>query len=480
MKKLLFLSILFWGAQLLAQTGISWSDPINVANNSFKNNHPRIVLDGQGNPMVLFGTNNNKAMFSRWNGSGFTTPVAVNPTSTPVFADSWAGPDITASGDTVYVVYKKTPETSDTNHIFIRRSFNGGQTFDNQVQVDQIGDSVSRFPTVTTDGNGNPLVAFMKFNPSFGEARWVVAKSTDHGASFLPDVLASRYSGGDVCDCCPATITSSDNTVAMLYRDNLSDIRDSWAGISTDNGNSFPTGINIDQQNWMLMMCPSSGPDGVIIGDTLYTVFMSGASGKYLVYDNKNALSETESAQSQLITTNNTGIAQQNYPRIAHSGLAVAQVWKQLRSNQAEVGLRFTTNIHQGFPANYEVVATNASNSIANADVALADGVIHLIWEDENSGTVKYRRGTFNPASSITELYTKEGTRIFPNPANDQISLILPFPGRYFIYNGYGQIISEGITNGKDPIRLNIAHWPEGIYSITGTDSPAKTFAVAK
>lgn len=79
----------------------------------------------------------------------------------------WMGPDIAAHGDTVYVVFKQSPEGSDSSHIFCARSFDGGQTFNTPVRVDNIADSLSRFPTVTTDDSGNPIIGFMKFNSSF-------------------------------------------------------------------------------------------------------------------------------------------------------------------------------------------------------------------------------------------------------------------------------------------------------------------------
>ncbi len=112
----------------------------------------------------------------------------------------------------------------------------------------------------------------------FSDARYVVSRSTTYGTSFSADVLASG-TAGDVCDCCPASIVSSGSTAVMLFRNNVSMIRDMWAGVSTDGGLTFPGLMAVDTTNWMLMSCPSSGPDGFIIGDSLYTVFMSTSTG---------------------------------------------------------------------------------------------------------------------------------------------------------------------------------------------------------
>src|SRR5687767_661430 len=180
---LILFTLSICGNAVVAQNGITWDPTINVNNMSmYGNQHPRIVLDRSGDPMVLWGnSSNNNAYFSKWNGSGFTTPVIVNSTL-PVFAASWAGPDIASNGDTLYVVVKETPET--TNPAYIYASFDGGSTFSSPVQFDTyIGDSVSRFPTVMVDDNGHPIVSYMKINSDFLGARWVVTRSNDYGST---------------------------------------------------------------------------------------------------------------------------------------------------------------------------------------------------------------------------------------------------------------------------------------------------------
>jgi len=115
--------ILFFvvGQPLCAQSVVTWSQTEQVAASQFDNMHPRIVTDGSGDPMIIWGSNSSKeVLFSRWTGTGFTTPVRLNPEIIPIFAASWAGPDIAAHGDTVYVVFKETPE--DASSLFNLRT----------------------------------------------------------------------------------------------------------------------------------------------------------------------------------------------------------------------------------------------------------------------------------------------------------------------------------------------------------------------
>lgn len=414
MKQLLLL--LFSTICLLASAQIvTWDSVMDVSTSDFGNEHPRVVVDGSGNPMILWG-DSDKAMFARWNGFSFDTPVRMNPIGVQIFAQSWAGPDIAAKGDTVYVIYKQSPE--DVNHIYLVRSYDGGVTFIlPPVEVDTIGTDLSRFPTITVDDVGNPIVAFMKFDSAFSDARWVVTKSSDYGSTFTPDVVASNWSGGDVCDCCPGSIVSEGNTVAMLYRDNMNNIRDSWVGISNDGGSSFTNGWNIDAMNWMLMMCPSTGPDGVIIGDSLYSVFMNGASAT-TVYWSASSLSTMQKGPTKPLTGVIPGLASQNYPRIANDGNAVAVVWKQRVNNSDQLAMRFTNNISNSPLNSYTTVAMAG---VMNTDVAVHDGNVFVVWEDMNSGTVKYRKGIFNPFStSISSIqYNAFQLIASPNPSSN-------------------------------------------------------------
>ncbi|MBA3828137.1 MAG: exo-alpha-sialidase [Taibaiella sp.] len=220
--KLLFTSLLIisLSVQAISQT-ITWGTPVIVnPGSTYGNLHPRVTLNRSGNPMVLWGKTDTRAYFSRWNGTAFTTPLAVGNTGINVFAQSWAGPDIASYGDTVYVTMKRTPENTSMNHMYMSHSYDGGITFSDTVKIDNIGANMSRFPIVTTTSTGNPLVAFMKFSPTFTTAKYVVSRSTDYGMTFSPEVAASATTDS-VCDCCPASLVSSGNNVIMLNRENI-------------------------------------------------------------------------------------------------------------------------------------------------------------------------------------------------------------------------------------------------------------------
>ena len=418
MKKILLLLCACMSFGAFAQT-ITWSAPVVVYSGSGSNLHPRVSVVRNGDPVVLWGKTDTRAYFSRWNGTGFPAPTTVSGMLT-VFAQTWAGPDMATFGDTIYATMKVTPEGVNTNYSYLVHSYNGGMTFSAPVRVDNIDTSLSRFPVVTTTYNGNPLVSFMKFNAAFGDAHYNVVRSSDFGMTFSSDVLASGM-GTNVCDCCPASVISSPSKTIMLFRNVVGGIRDMYAGISSDGGATFPTTMQVDNTNWMLSSCPSSGPDGVLIGDSLYTVFMSAATGSTLVYMSRSSITTMGSATSP-ITGSLSGVSNQNFPRIAASGNAVAEVWRQTVGSSSQGCLKFTDNISSGFPATFDTVATG---SITNIDVAVAPGVVHVVWEDDNTGTVMYRKGTYPTSSTSIDASSLASAEInvYPNPANEELTV---------------------------------------------------------
>ena len=151
MKNSLLALFLCINTFVFAQSGITWGMmAMDIANNTHDNMQPHIAVDGSGNPLVIWGRMNDESVFfSRWNGTAFTAPVKLNPSWLTVATASWMGPAIAAKGDTVYVVVRQTPESTDTSkHIYIIRSFDGGVSFSAPIQVENIADSVSRFPAV--------------------------------------------------------------------------------------------------------------------------------------------------------------------------------------------------------------------------------------------------------------------------------------------------------------------------------------------
>ncbi len=279
---------------------------------------------------------------------------------------------------------------------------------------------------------------------------------------------ASGYSGqeAEVCDCCPGALVSSGNTTAILYRDNLKNIRDIWTGISTNNNSTFPTGYNVDKNKWIIMSCPSSGPDAVIVGESLYSVFLSGGSGRYRTYMSKATLKDVSKSSVTRFTNEMTGLGQQNYPRISSYGKASAIVWRQNISGVAQLPILFTKDITKGFPAAYEMVDVA---DVTNTDVAVSKENIYVVWQDDKVGTVKFRSGNYTSSqTSIAENTKPELFSVYPNPAKNAFTInLIKRNSEILVTDILGRTVYTLQDTTEEKLEINTANWEKGLYIIT-------------
>ena len=460
MHKLFTAILVFLSLPAFSQQAVSWYDPIVVADKTYGNMHPRVALDQEHHPLVLWGDVNGRAFIAKWTGEAFAEAEQINPADKHVFTEPWAGPEMVSHGDTIYVVYKQLPE--ETSHIFIKHSYDGGKHFSIETQVDDSADYITRFPTVAIDPYGNPIVAFMKLDQSYNNPRYVVARSKDLGESFAGETSIIDNSGGVVSDCCPATVAESGNATIILYRDNFNNLRNIWAGISHNAGITFEKGIPVDPTNWFTKICPANAPHGVIIADTLYTLYASTTGESSIIYLSKTSVTRLSSASAPL-TGNFTGLTSQNFPRIANSGNATALVWQQAVSGTTQICAMFSNDITTGLPAAYD---TLAAGIFENTDIAIGGGHIYVVWQDDSSGRVMCRVGRY------TETQTNQLLA-----ENTTIALVPAANGKYFtvavkdiksclMVDQDGKEYEPDVKCSKNQCRINTEELDPGLYVV--------------
>jgi len=115
------------------------------------------------------------------------------------------------------------------------------------------------------------------------------------------------------------------------------------------------------------------------------------------------------------------------------------------------------------------------------------DMVVHLITDDiyidikftawtggGNGGGYTYMRST-DQTLGINDLNKKENLILYPNPANDQISISnIETPLNYSIYNTIGSQVSTGSIDNND--QIDVAHFNSGIYIIQFDNGISKKF----
>jgi len=439
----------------LGQTGLVWEDPVVVAGSSFDNTRPRIALLGNDVPVVLWGKMSTDVNYvSQWDGAAFGAPVKITQVGTDAFVSTWAGSEIATSGDTVFVVYKEDQAASGS--IYTRRSLDGGATWNDTVKVDVINSLMSRFPSITTGVGGTPIVAFMEFDQGWADPRYVVSNSNDGGQSYLDPVQASDvFAPGEVCDCCPAEIFQGNGKQILFFRNNDNDHRDMWAISSGNGGAIFDQGNDMEFGTTMLSVCLSSGPTGIVSGDSIYYTWMSPVNGNARIEVGSATLNDLTPITNAPIDASVPSSSAQNFPRIAGMNDTLAIVWEQTISGSSECVVRWSVNGVQGLSAK-DTVNLDLSGGQTNPDIAYSNGYFHFVWQNNSTNEVIYRRAQLAELTSIPEDYMNNKVEVHIGRSGGQLIISSTAPIRELsVFDVQGKSVGTLVGNGSSSLE-----WP--------------------
>lgn len=470
MKTIYFtLTFMFYSFLSLAQPSVEWEPEITVSNGTiYGNMRPRMTIVNGDTPVILSGRGGTgNVNVSRWNGSSFDTPVTVIPTGLAAYVTGWTGPDIASKGDTVIAVYKITP--LETGNVYAVRSTDGGVTFSDTIRVDNHDQGVAWMPSMDIDNDGNPVVTYMAHTPLWDNPEYVVVHSDDAGLTYNPEVNVVSSTPGEACDCCPAEMVIKDQTQVLLYRNNDANIRDIHAVTSLDGGATFPYEANVDSLNWFITSCPSTGPDGVIMGTKLITASASRASGDYRIYVTSSSIDGTLEFETRMMVSEpSPTTSMQNYPRISGENDTIVMAWQENVGNDPEIyysvslpGADHLTNL-----TTLKFVGNESSNgSQVNPDIVYKNGFVHLAYQDVLSGDLKYRRGTIQMNVGIEEL--EKSITVYPNPSNKAVFNLSNLREVNSIVNTLGQNIDFTQVETTDGTRIKLKSNAKGIYFLS-------------
>jgi hypothetical protein len=425
MMKIIFTSFIALAPlTIFAQQGIVWESEITVADgNTYGTVRPRLSLVNDL-PIVMLGKIGDGEIFIvKGNGSGFNTPVGIVPSGMETYMANWTAPDIASNGDNVVVVFKGQPLS--TGNIYSVRSTDGGLTFSDTIRVDDYDQGRTWMPALDMDENGNPHVTYMTFDPAGGNERIVIASSVDGGSTYLPQQTVTSTTPGVACECCPPELIVKGQYELSLFRNNETNVRDTWGSLSTDSGVSFTSTENLDELDWVINVCPATGPHGVIIGDSAYVVSASRGEGPYRVYLSTTGLSgglNLNSVQMMDEPTSSAGDSQ-NFPRISGSGDTLVVVWEEREAGNTDVFCSVTIDGNSQTLASFKSIVNGEEiGTQSKPDVMYKDGFVHVVYQDLAAGNVIYRKGVIADVTGINEL-NGAVVEVFPNPTNQLIAI---------------------------------------------------------
>lgn len=463
---LVYFVLLFLGFTVAAQTTVQWSDSIVVDSATRPITSPRIALLPDGTPLVTWGINGDFVNFtsqiwcSRFENGAFTTPINVVQEPDVPQLYGFGGYDVALSDSQVFIVFEQLQQG-----IFLAVSNDGGFTFGLPSSVQgSVDDGYAILAAVTVDGTGNPVVSYILHKNN--DTDYLVRRSTDGGLSFNDDpVIANAPApGGAVCECCTSDLLASGDSIWLLFRNNNQDLRDIWVSRSTDLAATFDIATDVDATDWQLNFCPVAGPRMARSGDSLITVWMSGASGTPRVY----------------LSTIHAGTMQrgQQLDFLTSSGPQISQSQADVVAVGDTIGIVFVENGNEilfDFSTKGATGLNNLGNRFAEPDhtlqlpsMAFRNGFFHLVYADATSGHVVYRQGILT-GSSLTNEPTESAAldiSVFPNPAEggsfwvksetDELQEIT-------LFDVFGKKIF-GQKPGKFEVAVPTDHLTKGVY----------------
>ena len=473
MKKFLPVFLLF--SNLSFSQTIQWDDTITVSPSSFGNKRPRISLINDSIPAISWGNFTTKEIyFSKMNDQGkFDVPIRISALGQTTYIQDWTSHEMAISGDSIYIVYKNDPLTTAGSYLV--RSLNGGQTFSDTIRIDPPNGFISFLPTVDIKNDGNPVVAYMENNADWTDPRFVVLNSNDTGTSFTSPVNASKgISPAEVCDCCPATILAHDTMQFMLYRNNNSNVRTMWATVSSNSGSSFTQGVEVDQTGSVSASCQSTGPAAIVKGDSLWTVWRSTAGGKTRIYISSTSINDLQ-VGSHFRVSDLGNSCVQNYPRIKGKSALTGVVWQEALYGNTDIIFSYTEGETTSLLQRRDTVNIYKMGIQMNPDIAIdKHNNFHIVWQDNATGTVVYRKGSISTVLGTNETMRDIGLNIFPNPNTGEFTLQLNkemlnqvrHDRKICVYDVLGNCVLKQQINNSEIQQIDLSNTAKGIYIV--------------
>ena len=328
----------------------------------------------------------------------------------------------------------------------------------------------SRFPDVTVSSDGEPVVAYMAFEPNFAEPHYVVAKYDISSSSFNDPVAASSVAPGEACDCCPAFVVTKNKVTTLLFRNNDKNLRDIWASVSEDNGLTFKQGKDVDQTNWVIGGCPSTGPNGTYKGDSLVYVWMSGASGQSKVFIGA-MYPPTLELGTNIELTPDVDLSQ-NYPKVKGDSEVLVVTYQEFNQGKSNIKLVISEGPVKNLQ-NKQIVTVNKDETSIhqNPDIAYSSGEVHVVWQDSKNRKVMYRRGSVKNVSGILQSKKANEIKVF-NTSESEIIIstqgIATGDFNIVVYNVLGSRVYEQHMVENQIIEIN--NLETGIYTVVLDD----------
>jgi hypothetical protein len=313
-------------------------------------------------------------------GKTFNTPVPVNATPEPIYAEGENRPKLAFGPDgEIFVSWSQPRAKPWTGFVRFARSLDGGAHFSAPITVHRDRAEIPhRFDALAVDGKGRVVLAWIDKRdqaaaeaagkPYLGAAVYY-AWSDDRGASFVPERKLAAHS----CECCRIALskTPQGEVVAFfraVYGDNIRD--HAYAALRTDGGPTQTERATFS--GWHIAGCPHHGPGLAIAQDGTRDAVWYEASGKPTIWYGQLQPGH-RAAHARVIAG-----AGASHADIAVHGDTVWVAWNQVGAQGEALMLRRSDDggVHFGAPR----TLANTTAAVGSPQLLLHDGHAYIAW----------------------------------------------------------------------------------------------------
>lgn len=374
-------------AEYQMELNLAFQGEQNIAPSESTEKYPDMSADGEGDIHLVWyaqtGSSGN-VVYTQTNdgGESFANVVQVNQHSGNIIAYPQAGPIIRNYNGILYVVYMDN--RSGNTAIYMNISEDDGSSWTEEILIsDQ--NYLQLYPELEIDSQGTLHLIYYNFaaNNLMQDVRYSTMEMGNLGFSPSTIVgLVDEYQ--EPCDCCqPDLLISETDDLYFAYRNNISDIRDTFIVTKLQGETSFSEKTQVSFHSDFIDHCPSSGPTLALQNENIaasYYVtqganaFFSRANLANLSFANEVMVNDTE--------------ASQNYPHIVMHDNYIHSVWVDQSLGNPDIYYG-VSKIGSDFMMNIQKVNQNVEDSyIMQGDAKLlwVENSLYCVWSDRRTG----------------------------------------------------------------------------------------------
>lgn len=315
--------------------------PLTAADLKAHQEKPAVAIDGKGRAVVAWATETGdrvrSLMLARSTDGGvtLTEPTAFRPVPVLNFTGMMKGKEVTrvssvaprlaAHADTIVLGWTEHRGKGKVEFL-VAKSTDGGATFTEPVTAHTPAAVRPTFTALTVGLDGTVACSWLDHRNGVQQPFCSIWPAT--AAAFTPEVMV--YAGPNaqgVCPCCDTEVLrTADGATLVAFRNNDADVRECVVCRAEPGSSTFGSPLALSGHGWKFKGCPHDGPTLAVAGSELHAVWMDAHAGPMRVYHARSTVGGP-TFSSTGFKMDSAAPGNQGHPQLAAVGTTLHAVW---------------------------------------------------------------------------------------------------------------------------------------------------------